>query len=97
MGLPTVMTTDQREKFHNCVKDELMKVFGIKHRLTTAYHSQVNELYEHLNQTLINNLTKFAQEDRTIWDKNLLEVVYAYNTAVQNSSKFIPFEACFEE
>ena len=30
-----------------------------------------------------------------MWDKNLLEVVYAYNTAVQDSSKFTPFEATF--
>ena len=95
MRLPTVMTTDHGKEFHNRVNDELMKVFGIKHRLTTAYHPQANGLDERLNQTLINSLTKFAQEDHIMWNKNLLEVVYAYNTAVQDSSKFTPFEAMF--
>ena len=95
MGLPTVMTTDQGKEFHNRVNDELMKVFGIKHRLTTAYHPQANGLDERLNQTLINSLANLAQEDHTMWDKNLLEVVYAYNTVVQDSSKFTPFEAMF--
>ena len=94
-GLPTVMTTDQGKEFRNRVNDELMKVFGIKHRMTTAYHPQANGLDERLNQTLMNCLAKFAQEERTTWDKNLLEVVYAYNTAVQESSKFTPFEAMF--
>ena len=89
------MTTDQGKEFHNRVNDEFMKVFGIKHHLTTAYYPQANGLDERLNQTLINSLAKFVQEHCTMWDKNLLEVVYAYNAAVQDSSKFTPFEAMF--
>ena len=50
MVLPTVMTTDQGKEFHNRVNDELVKVFGIKHRLTAAYHPQANGLDECLNQ-----------------------------------------------
>ena len=40
MGLPTVVTTDEGKKFHNRVNDELMGVFGIEHRMTTAHHPQ---------------------------------------------------------
>ena len=72
-----------------------MNVFGIQHRLTTAYHPQANGLDEHLNQTLVNSLAKFAQESRDTWDGKLPEVVYAYNTAVQESTKHTPFEAMF--
>ena len=95
MGLPSVMTTDQGREFCNHVNKELMNVFGIQHRLTTVYHSQANGLDEHLNQTLVNSLAKFAQENRDTWDGKLPEVVYAYNTAVQESTKHTPFEAMF--
>ena len=93
--MPSVMTTDQGTEFHNDLNKELMKVFGIKHRFTTAYHPQANGLDERLNQTLINSLAKFAQENRNMWDDKLQEVVYAYNTAVQESTKHTPFEAMF--
>ena len=95
MGLPSVMTTDQGREFCNYVNKELMNVFGIQHRLTTAYHPQANGLDEGLNQTLVNSLAKFAQENRDTWDEKLPEVVYAYNTAVQESTKHTPFEAMF--
>ena len=54
---------------------ELMRVFGIKHHLTTAYHPQVNGLDEWFNQTLINSLAKFVQDDCDTWDQHLQEVV----------------------
>ena len=72
-----------------------MEVFGVKHRMTTPYHPQANGLDERYNQTLVNTVAKFAQEDRTTWDTRLGEVVYAYNTAVHESSKHTPFEVMF--
>ena len=95
MGLPAVITTDQGKEFRNLLNAALMKEFRIKHRLTTCYHPQANGLDERFNQTLCNALAKNAQEDRTTWDSNLKEIIYAYNTAVQESSRHTPFEAMF--
>ena len=95
LGLPSVITTDQGSEFRNQLNAELTTTFGIKHRLTTAYHPQANGLDERYNQTLINSLSKFAQQCRGKWDDKLAEVVYAYNTAVQESSRCTPFEAMF--
>ena len=72
-----------------------MKVSGIDHRLTTAYHPQANGLDERFNQTLVNVLSKFHQINRDRWDEKLAEVVYSYNSAYQESSKHTPFEAMF--
>ena len=74
MGLPSVMTTDQGTESHNRVNRELMKVFGIQHRLTTAYHPQANGLDERLNQTLANSLAKYAQGNREAWDETLQQL-----------------------
>ena len=95
MGLPAVITSDQGKEFNNALNKQLMTGFGIDHRLTTAYHSQANGLDERFNQTLVNSLSKYSQEERQVWDTKLAEVVYAYNTAVQESTKHTPFEAMF--
>lgn len=64
---------------------------------TCVCHSsmQANGLDERFNQTLSNSLAKFAQENRSCWDKKLAEVVYAYNIVFQESTKCTPFEAMF--
>ena len=81
--MPSVLTTDQGKEFDNKVNSDLMRVFGIKHRLTTAYHPQANGLDERFNQTLANSLAKFAQVNRDSLDERLGAVVYAYSSALQ--------------
>ena len=95
MGLPAVITTDQGEEFYNHFNAEMINVFGIKHRMTTAYHPQANGFNECHNQTLVNTVAKFVQKDQHTWDKKLSELVYAYNTAVHDSTKCTPFETMF--
>ena len=63
--------------------------------MTTAYHPQANGLDERYNQTLANALSKFTQQERGSWDEKLPEIVYAYNSAMQESSRYSPFEAMF--
>ena len=50
---------------------------------------------ERFNQTLVNALSKYAKEHREAWDEHLGEVVYSYNTAVQESTKHTQFEAMY--
>ena len=90
-----MIITDQGRAFHKQFNAELMSVFGIKHRMTTPYHPQANGLDERYNQTLVNSLAKYVQEKRNQWNKMLSEVVYAYNTAIQESTKYSSFEAIF--
>ena len=77
------------------LNQQLTEKFGIKHQLTTAYHPLANGLDERYNQTLVNSLANFAQDKRETWDENVCEVVYSYNTAVQESTKHTPFESMF--
>jgi len=43
----------------------------------------------------VNALSKFAQEKRESWDEQLVEVVYSYITAVQESTWHSPFKVMF--
>ena len=63
--------------------------------MTTAYLLQVNGLVERYNQTLVNTVAKFAQKDQHTGDKKLSDLVYAYSTAVHDSTKCILFETMF--
>ena len=95
MGIPNVITFDQGSEFNNDMNAELMRSMGIDHRLTTAYHPQANGLDERFNQTLKNAIAKYSHDHRDEWDVNLGELVYAYNTSFQESTKHSPFEAMF--
>ena len=44
---------------------------------------------------MVRALSKFSQECRESWDEHLSEVVYNYNTAVQESTHHTPFEVMF--
>ena len=49
-----MITTDQGKEFRNELNKQLTDSFGIKHRLTTAYHPQVtDELTESFRQMLL--------------------------------------------
>ena len=90
-----VITTDQGREFNNNVNKEFEKQMRIEHRLTTAYHPQANGLDERFNQTMKNSIAKFSQDNKASWDINISEIVYAYNTSVQDSTKYTPFQAMY--
>ena len=95
MGLPNVITTDQGKEFRNQFNDALMKELGIKHRLTSPFHPQTNDLDERFNQTLMNGLAKHIQDNRTHWDAS----IYIQNCVLvqhHDSTKCSPFEVMFE-
>ena len=61
----------------NKLNEQLTAKFGIEHRLTTPYHPQANGLDERYNQTLVNSLSKFAQDNRETWVGFLLKLCTA--------------------
>ena len=71
----------------NHVNEGLIKVFEMSNHFISPIG---NGLDEQLNQTLINSPAKFAPDNCDTWDDKLLEVVYAYNTAIQESTKHTP-------
>jgi len=56
---------------------------------------QANGLDERFNQTLQSMLVKFVSNKREHWDEFLDTCTFAYNTSVQESTHFSPFEVMF--
>ena len=57
--------------------------------------TQGNGLEERFNQTLQNMLIKLIQDKKEEWDNYIDCSIYAYNTAVHESSLFTPFQLMF--
>ena len=65
------------------------------HRISTAYHPQTNGLVERFNQTIQRALLKLVKKEQDDWDQYIDGVLFSYRTAVQKSTKKLPFEVMY--
>jgi hypothetical protein len=70
-------------------------VFGVKPVKSTTYHAQSQGLVEKFNGTLKTMLASYTNEKQNDWSDYVNLCVFAYNTAVQKSTKISPHEAMF--
>ncbi|XP_059918084.1 uncharacterized protein K02A2.6-like [Gadus macrocephalus] len=70
-GSPEVILTDQGREFWNKVNKSLFEEFGVKHRITSAYHPQTNGLDERTNQTLKRSFGKTRDGQQERWEDKL--------------------------
>ena len=56
---------------------------------------QANGLVERYNQTIQNMIRKFIGEKKESWDIFLDMCTFAYNTSLQKSTNYTPFEVMF--
>jgi hypothetical protein len=94
-GCPEEIVSDQGREFCNRVVDQLEQLTGFKHIITSAYHPQSNGLDERLNQTLKGQLQKMVNDNQDNWDDLLENVLFAYRTSRQDSTKCTPFLLMF--
>jgi len=57
-GCPKIEINDQGREFCNNLCDELFKLTGTIHKVTSPYHPQANGLVERFNRTIKNYLLK---------------------------------------
>ena len=66
--------------------------FGIKRKLFTAFHLQINGLTERQNSTMEVYLRAFVNWEQNDWARLLLMAKFAYNNAKNTSIGHTPFE-----
>ncbi|KAL2098312.1 hypothetical protein ACEWY4_007519 [Coilia grayii] len=93
-GAPEVILTDRgREFWNNVVNEEMFRMCGIKHCMSSAYHPQTND--ERTNQTLKVAIGKSLHGHQERWEEHLKAIVFANNTSIQCSSRFTPFRLMY--
>jgi transposase InsO family protein len=93
-GTPKIVQSDNGTEFSNHVMTALTNLYGIDHRLITAYHPQANGLVERRNKEISRSLKKFVEGAYGAWDDWLPMVQLSLNQAVgkrTNSAAFSLF------
>ena len=89
-GLPLNITSDRDTRFNSEFYRSFAKYWNIKLSMTTSFHPKGDGLVERLNQTLINYLTSYVNENRNDWNNLLSNAMVAYNSKVHTSTGFSP-------
>ncbi|XP_011883618.1 PREDICTED: uncharacterized protein LOC105570782 [Vollenhovia emeryi] len=88
-GCPRRIITDNGRQFESREFRGLLERAGIQHRRTPPYSPQCNPV-ERANRTLKTMVAQYIERDHRRWDQKLPELVFAINTAVQESTGFTP-------
>jgi hypothetical protein len=91
-GISLLLLTDNGTQFIFKFFQNVCRLLGVKQLITTAYHSSTNGQVERFNQTVLKSVTHFVYEHQDDWDEISGVATYAYNTTIQSTTGFTPFE-----
>ena len=92
-GVPSQLLSDRGGAFLSKLLQEIAALLGFHKVNTSAYHPQTDGLVERFNRTLIDMLAKTAKQNG--WDEKLPFVLFAYRTAIQESTGESPFRLLY--
>jgi transposase InsO family protein len=96
IGPPRILQTDRGGEFVSSTVQSLLRKFGVKHRMSSAYHPQSQGLVERFNKTITTQLRKYcARSDATMWESYLPSILLGYNCGKQDSTKIEPARLLF--
>lgn len=91
-GVPKSILSDQGPQFRSRLITELTKLLSIEKSQTAPYSPQCNGLTERVNGTIIRMLKHYVDRYQNNWDKLLPLVTFNYNSKINPTTKFSPFE-----
>ena len=94
-GVPRSIHSDQGANLTSAVIQHLCLLLGMQRTQTSAYHPQGNGQVERFNRTLEAMLAMVVQANQRDWDVHLPKVLFAYRTAVHESTQFTPYHLVF--
>jgi len=85
-GLPESIISDRGSQFAVELMKELNEILGIKSKLSTAFHPQIDRQTERVNQELEQYLRMFIDHRQEQWPEWLGTAEFAYNNKVYSST-----------
>ena len=92
-GTPLKVVTDRGTEFRG-ITEEVFSSLRINHAKSTPFHHQTVGSLENSNKTLANFLRIYAKE-RVTWDEWLPFFAFAFNSTVNCTTTYTPFEILF--
>ena len=94
-GVPAKLLSDRGANFTSRLDEELCSMFGIQKCCTTSYYAQCNGQVEHFHQMLFHMLGKLTKDKKAQWEKDLPEVLQAYNSTWSVVTDYSPHYLMF--
>ena len=94
-GLPDEILTDRGPQFDSEFWKELMKLIGVKTKLTTAFHPQTNGGTERVNREIQLYLSIFCINNPESWSQALKKAEFTYNNRTHADREKTPFELMY--
>lgn len=94
-GVPTSIISDRDPKFTSVFWESLMKLMGTRLRMSSSRHPQTDGQSEVTIKTLEKYLRPYINYRQNDWDRCLPAAEFAYNSAINSSTKLSPFEVVY--
>ena len=95
MGVPQEVLSDQGGQFNSDLMKEISRLLSIHAINSSPYHPICNGQVEKFNGTLKKILKRLCAEQPKQWDRYLPAVLFAYRSAINESTGFSPFELIY--
>ena len=92
-GLPETVVLDRGPQFAAELTKELNRMLGIKTKLSTVFHPQINRQTEWMNQELEQYFQFFVDHRQKDWPEWLVSAEFAVNNKVHTATKVLSFIA----
>ena len=93
--VPSGLHSNQGANLCSSVIYSVSELLGIAVTRTSAHHPEGNGQVKHFNHTLQSVLAKTVDANQDTWDSQLPKALFAYRTAVHETTGFTPFHLTF--
>lgn len=94
-GCPVEILSDRGSQFMGTLLEEYLLIFKSKHLKASAYHPRTNGMVEPLNGTIKRAIIKLVQDNPTLWDLFVDQVIFTCMTTTQASTNQTPFKLLY--
>ncbi|KAL3513380.1 hypothetical protein ACH5RR_026097 [Cinchona calisaya] len=94
-GIPRAIISDGGSHFTNAKFEALLSKYGVRHKISLAYHPQTSGQVEVSNREFKQILEKIVIASRKDWSRQLDNALWSYHTAYKTPIGMSPFRMLF--